>query len=316
MDKKSPVLTIVVPCYNEEKALPKTGEALLASISSLVEKGKVSPKSKILFVDDGSKDLTWEIIEQLNQTEKIFNGIKLARNSGHQNALLAGMLSAKEVSDCVISIDADLQDDLSVIDKFIDEYLSGSEIVYGVRNERRTDSIFKRVSAHLFYKFMSLMGVQIVYNHADYRLVSKRALGRLEEFKENNLFLRGIFPIIGFKSSVVEYSRLPRVAGESKYPLKKMLSFALEGITSFSVKPLRVITFLGFLIFFISLLASVWAIIEYFTNHTIRGWVSIVLPIYLIGGIQLLSLGIIGEYIGKVYKETKKRPRYIVEQEL
>ena len=315
-EKELPILSVVMPCYNEQEVLPKTAEVIQNKLQVLIGRGKIKKESFVLLVDDGSHDETWNLIRKLNQENKFFRGIKLAHNSGHQNALLAGLLYAKDHSDCTISIDADLQDDISVIDEFIDRYHDGADIVYGVRKERKTDSVFKRSTAHFFYKLLKVLGVDIIYNHADYRLASKRVLDCLEEFGEINLFLRGIFPLIGFHSEIVYYNRNERAAGESKYPFKKMVSFALDGITSFSIKPLRLITSVGFIIFVLAFICSIWAIAEYFTNHTLHGWVSTVLPIYFIGGIQLLSLGIIGEYIGKIYRETKKRPRFIIEQQL
>lgn len=308
------ILYIVVPCYNEEEVLPETSKRLKAKVESLIANGMVSASSRILFVDDGSKDKTWQLISDLHKSDDLFSGIKLAHNKGHQNALLAGLMTAKEYADIVISMDADLQDDINVVDQFITEYNNGSDIVYGVRSSRKTDTAFKRSTALAYYRILEKMGVDIVYNHADYRLMSKRALNALEQFKEVNLFLRGIVPIIGYKTSIVEYERSERFAGESKYPLKKMLAFAIDGITSFSVKPIRMITSLGFIIFLLSLLMLLYSIVIKIIGFADSGWASIICSIWMIGGIQLLSLGIIGEYIGKIYNETKSRPRFIIEE--
>lgn len=310
------ILYLVVPCYNEEEVLIETSKRLLGKINKMINEEKISKKSKILFVNDGSKDKTWDMIEELYNKNSIFSGVNLSRNRGHQNALLAGLMVAKEYADMVISLDADLQDDIDVIEKFVEEYYSGSDIVYGVRSSRKTDTFFKRTTALGFYKLMDKLGVDVVYNHADYRLMSKRALEALAEFKEVNLFLRGIVPLIGYKYSIVEYERHERFAGESKYPLKKMLAFAVDGITSFSVKPIRLISVLGFSIFFISLIALIYSLVVKFLGKTEVGWTSIVISIWMLGGIQLLSLGVIGEYIGKIYNETKARPRYIIKDKL
>ncbi|MDY2629851.1 MULTISPECIES: glycosyltransferase family 2 protein [unclassified Clostridium] len=310
------ILYLVVPCYNEEEVLIETSKRLLGKINKMINEEKISKKSKILFVNDGSKDKTWDMIEELYNKNSIFSGVNLSRNRGHQNALLAGLMVAKEYADMVISLDADLQDDIDVIEKFVEEYYSGSDIVYGVRSSRKTDTFFKRTTALGFYKLMDKLGVNVVYNHADYRLMSKRALEALAEFKEVNLFLRGIVPLIGYKYSIVEYERHERFAGESKYPLKKMLAFAVDGITSFSVKPIRLISVLGFSIFFISLIALIYSLVVKFLGKTEVGWTSIVISIWMLGGIQLLSLGVIGEYIGKIYNETKARPRYIIKDKL
>ena len=308
------ILYIVVPCYNEEEVLPETSKRLKEKMNSLISKNMISESSRVVFVDDGSKDKTWQLISSLHNEDALFSGIKLAHNRGHQNALLAGLMTAKEHADMVISMDADLQDDINVVDKFIEEYKNGSDIVYGVRSSRKTDTVFKRSTALAYYRVLEKMGVDIVYNHADYRLMSKRALNALELFKEVNLFLRGIVPIIGYKTSIVEYERSERFAGESKYPLKKMLAFAIDGITSFSVKPIRMITSLGFIIFALSLIMLLYSIIIKIIGHADSGWASIICSIWMIGGIQLLSLGIIGEYIGKIYNETKSRPRFIIEE--
>ncbi|NMA37314.1 MAG: glycosyltransferase family 2 protein, partial [Papillibacter sp.] len=300
----------------EEEVLPETSRRLEAIISALVNNGKIAPESRICFVNDGSKDKTWDIISRLYNENPIFAGLNLARNRGHQNALLAGLMFARKHADAVISLDADLQDDVAAIEKFVDEYLSGSDIVYGVRCSRSSDSFFKRSTAQNFYKLMKFMGVDIVYNHADYRLMSRRALDALSQFEEVNLFLRGIAPQIGFKTSTVEYVRAERFAGESKYPLKKMLAFAFEGITSFSVKPLRIATILGCGAFFISLIMLLYVLVQFFSGNTVSGWASLGVSIWALGGLQLLMTGIVGEYIGKVYLESKHRPRYIIESEL
>lgn len=308
------VLYLVVPCYNEEKVLHETSKRLVEKMNVLIDSKKISKRSKIMFVNDGSKDKTWEIIEELNAKESMIVGLKLSRNKGHQNALLAGLMTAKEKADMVISLDADLQDDVDVIDKFVEEYYKGNDVVYGVRSSRETDTFFKRSTAVGFYKFMKALGVDIVENHADYRLMSKRALEGLAEFKEVNLFLRGIVPLIGYNSSVVTYERHERFAGESKYPLKKMLAFAWDGITSFSIKPIRIITSLGFGILAVSILMLFYFLVIKIMGKAVAGWTTIVCSIWMIGGIQLLSLGIIGEYIGKIYNETKNRPKFIIEK--
>ncbi|MGN0025876.1 MAG: glycosyltransferase family 2 protein [Clostridium sp.] len=312
----SKILYLVVPCYNEEAVLYETAKRLSDRLKGMISSGLVSEESKILFVNDGSKDKTWPIIEALYNQDNIFSGINLSRNKSHQNALLAGLMTAKEYSDMVISLDADLQDDIEVIDKFIEEYYKGNDVVYGVRSSRKTDTFFKRTTALGFYRFMSSLGVEVIYNHADYRLMSRIALEGLSEFKEVNLFLRGIVPLIGYRYSVVEYERHERFAGESKYPFKKMLAFAWDGITSFSIKPIRIITGLGFLIFILSLIALIYSLIVKFIGNTKDGWASLTISIWMIGGIQLLSLGVIGEYIGKIYNETKQRPRFIIANKL
>lgn len=314
--KDSTILSIVVPCYNEEEVLKETAKQLTAVIDQLVYKKMINSRSTILFVDDGSKDTTWSIIQDLYAQNQYVKGLKLAHNVGHQNALFAGLMTAKMNADCVLSIDADLQDNVNVIEEFILKYKEGYDVVYGVRKSRKVDTFFKRNTALGFYKMMELMGVDIVYNHADYRLLSKRFLEHLAEFKEVNLFLRGIVPLIGFKSAKVYYDRRERFAGESKYPLKKMISFAFEGITSFSVKPLRFVMVLGFILFIISILAGGYAFVSKLMNRTVSGWTSLMLSLWFIGGVQLMSLGLIGEYIGKIYKEVKKRPRYIIETNL
>lgn len=318
MSNTKPTLAFIIPCFNEKEILTSTIKKLQSILEDLQKKQKISSESFLYLVDDGSHDKTWKIIEAEHQTNPSqIKGLKLSRNFGHQHAVLAGDLQSKNKADIFISIDADLQDDTQVIEQFIDAYHEGNEIVYGVRKERKTDTYFKKITAQGFYKLMQSMGVDIIYNHADYRLISKKALCELEKFEEVNLFLRGIFPLIGFKNKLIYYDRQERQAGTSKYPLKKMLSFALDGITSFSIKPLRFVTWTGFVIFFITLIMSIWVLIDkLFLNHTVAGWASIVLPIYLIGGIQILSIGIIGEYIGKIYKEVKHRPRFIIEEEL
>jgi len=314
--KKENTLYIVVPCYKEEEVLPETSKRLREKLHALMETGKISRESRILFVNDGSKDRTWEIISELHAQDPIFSGVNLSRNRGHQNALLAGLTTAVQYADMLISMDADLQDDVNAVDAMVDAYHEGFEVVYGVRSSRKTDSFFKRFTAEGFYKLMKALGVDIVFNHADYRLMSKRAVEGLMEFEEVNLFLRGIVPQIGYKWTTVEYERAKRFAGESKYPLKKMLAFAFDGITSFSVKPMRLILSLGAIIFILSIAALIWALIARFTGHTEGGWASLMCSIWMIGGIQLLCLGVIGEYIGKIYKETKKRPRFIIERVL
>lgn len=310
------LLYIVVPCYNEEEVLTETSRRLLQKINMLIANNVISSESKILFIDDGSKDKTWEKIEMLHRENNTFNGLKLSKNKGHQNALLAGLMYAKDEADFVISLDADLQDDIKVIDQFIDKHFKGSNIVYGVRSSRDKDKFFKKSTALFFYKLMKFLGVEIVYNHADYRLMDKNALEHLSEFNEKNLFLRGIIPLLGFQTSTVDYERSERFAGESKYPFRKMLDFALNGITSFSVKPIRMISNLGFFLFFISLLALFYTIIIKISGLTVVGWSSLTISIWMLGGIQLLSLGIIGEYIGKIYLESKNRPLYHIEKTL
>ena len=309
-------LMVVIPCYNEEEVLPETSKRLIAKMHSLMEKGLITEDSKVLLVNDGSKDRTWEMITELHKENPLFEGVKLSRNRGHQNALLAGLMTARNRCDISISMDADLQDDMDAMDRFIEKYNEGCEIVYGVRNKRETDTWFKRETALFFYRLMKGLGVDITYNHADYRLMSNRALNALAEFKEVNLFLRGLAPLVGFQSDVVYYDRSERFAGESKYPLKKMLAFAIDGITSFSVKPLRLITSVGFVIFVVSLFMLLYALIAWITGNTVAGWTSMLGSIWLIGGIQLLSLGVIGEYVGKIYNETKHRPRFIIDRYL
>ena len=312
MDK----LWLVIPCYNEEEVLPETSMRLYKIMADMISDGKISPDSKIAFVNDGSKDDTWKLIEKYHKNLDMFVGINLSRNKGHQNALLAGLTVAGEYADMVITLDADLQDDITKIPEFVDKYYEGNDIVYGVRNNRDTDSGFKRGTAQGFYKFMRALGVDIVDNHADYRLMSKRAIEGLLEFSEVNVFLRGIVPQIGYPSAIVEYKRNERLAGESKYPLKKMLAFAFDGITSFSVKPLRVSLVLGFLSFFVAIGFLIYSVIRFFTGHTVGGWASIIVSVWAIGGLQLLMIGIVGEYIGKIYLETKRRPKFIIEKVL
>ena len=310
------ILYIVVPCYNEEEVLPETSRRLKEKLESLMAADKISPDSRVLFVNDGSKDKTWEIISQLHEQCPLFSGADLTRNRGHQNALLAGLMTAKDRCDMAISMDADLQDDIDAVDAMVEEYYAGCDIVYGVRSSRKKDTFFKRFTAEGFYKLMNAMGAETVFNHADYRLMSKRALEGLAQFKEVNLFLRGIVPMIGYRTGTVTYERGERFAGESKYPLKKMLSFAMEGITSLSVKPIRMITGLGFLVFFISIAMLIYSIVRWAMGETIMGWASLICSVWAIGGLILLSLGVIGEYIGKIYLETKERPRFLLREVL
>lgn len=309
-------LYIVVPCYNEEAVLPETSKRLRAKLEGLMAAGQVSDKSRILFVNDGSKDKTWGLIEALHQECSLFSGVDLSRNRGHQNALLAGLMTAKDRADLVISMDADLQDDIDAVDEMVTKYHAGCDIVYGVRSSRKKDTFFKRFTAEGFYRLMNALGANVVFNHADYRLMSKSALEGLAQFKEVNLFLRGIVPMVGYTSATVEYERGERFAGESKYPLKKMLAFALEGITSLSTKPIRLITGLGFLIFLVSVIMLVTFIVQWAMGMTVAGWASVVCSVWAIGGLILLSLGVIGEYIGKIYLETKARPRFLIREVL
>lgn len=310
---KNPVLTIVVPCYNEEDVLPETIEQLNRLLINLEEEGLVADKSKILFVDDGSRDKTWQIIYKQSLNDERIRGVRLSRNVGHQNALLAGIMTARKASNCVISIDADLQDDITVIREFILKFREGYEIVYGVRRRRDSDTFFKRSTAQGFYKLMKKMGVNLVYNHADFRLMSKRALDELKRFEEVNLFLRGIVPLLGLKSTNIYYDRKERLAGETKYPLKKMLAFSFDGITSFSITPIRLVMMIGVLSFFFSFLFGVYFLGVKLFGHTETGWTSLIISIWLIGGLQLIAIGVVGEYIGKNYHESKRRPKYIVE---
>jgi len=309
-------LTIVVPCYNEEDVLPETIKQLTNVLEHLMEEHLIAGGSKVLFVDDGSRDRTWELIEQESERNPLVTGIKLSRNFGHQKALLAGLETAKNDSDCVISIDADLQDDVSAIREFVVKYWEGYDIVYGVRRSRDADTWFKRATAQWFYRFMQKLGVHVVYNHADFRLMSKRALEELSRYTEVNIFLRGIVPLLGFRSAKVFYDRKERFAGQSKYPLKKMLSFAFDGITSFSIAPIRFITFIGFLAFFLSSIAGIYALAVKLLGHAESGWTSIIISIWFIGGLLLMGIGLIGEYIGKIYQEVKRRPRFTIEKTL
>lgn len=308
------ILYVIIPCYNEEEVLPETSKRLKEKLNSLIATDKISADSRICFVNDGSKDKTWEIITQLHNEDHVFSGINLSRNRGHQNALLAGLMTVMEKADMVISMDADLQDDINAMDEMIDKFHQGIDVVYGVRSSRAKDSFFKRFTAEAFYKLMAKMGVKTVFNHADYRLLSKRALEGLAGFKEVNLFLRGIVPMVGYKSDVVYYERGERFAGESKYPLSKMLSFAVEGITSLSVKPIRYITGLGFFVFLFSLVILIYSFVRHYMGETIPGWTTLMVSIWAIGGLILFSLGVVGEYVGKIYLETKGRPRFIIEE--
>jgi glycosyltransferase involved in cell wall biosynthesis len=307
-------LMVVIPCYNEEEVLRETARRLTEKMAQLTRHGYCDESSRVLFVDDGSKDTTWAIIRVLHDENPLFEGLKLSRNRGHQNALLAGLMTARRHCDVSISMDADLQDDMNAMDRFIAEYRDGCDIVYGVRNKRDTDTFFKRRTALMFYGLMKSLGVDITYNHADYRLMSRRALDALAGFREVNLFLRGLAPLVGFQSGYVYYDRSERFAGKSKYPFQKMLAFAIDGITSFSVKPLRLITTLGVIIFLISLLMLVYTLVAFIGGRAVTGWTSTLASIWFIGGIQLLSLGVIGEYVGKVYNESKHRPRFIIDR--
>lgn len=309
-----PVLYIVIPCYNEQEVLPVTSGMFLEKINSLIEKGRVAPESRVVFVNDGSKDNTWNIIQELANSDEHFEGVCLSRNRGHQNALLGGLMTVKDWCDITISIDCDGQDDINAMDAMVDAYWDGCEVVYGVRSKRDTDTFFKRFTAEGFYKLMNWMGAQVVFNHADYRLMSSRVLNEFANFKEVNIFLRGMVPLVGFKSTSVYYERAERIAGESHYPLKKMLALAFDGITSLSVKPIRLITGFGALISVISFVGVIWAVVEAILGSTVAGWASTTSIVCFMGGIQLLCLGVIGEYIGKIYLETKQRPRYIIEK--
>ena len=307
-------LYLVIPCYNEEEVLPETAKRLKDKLSSLAQAGKIHPDSRIVFVNDGSCDKTWEIIQELHREDIVFSGINLSRNRGHQNALLAGLMTVKDHADMVISMDADLQDDINAVDAMVDKYLDGFDIVYGVRSSRAKDTFFKKATAEGFYKLMNVMGANTVFNHADYRLMSRRALDGLAEFGEVNLFLRGVVPMIGYPCDIVYYERGERFAGKSKYPFGKMLSFAIEGITSLSTKPIRMITGLGFFIFIVSIGMLIYSIVRHFMGATIVGWTTLMVSVWAIGGLILLSLGVVGEYIGKIYLETKARPRFLIEQ--
>lgn len=310
----NPVLYIVIPCYNEEAVLPITAPLFRNKLLSLTQQGKISPDSRVLFVNDGSKDNTWNLIRQLAKEDEHYMGICLSRNRGHQNALLAGLMEAKDKCDITISIDCDGQDDINAMDAMVDEYLTGAEIVYGVRSKRDTDTFFKRFTAESFYKVMKWMGADTVFNHADYRLVSSRALKEFANFREVNIFLRGMFPLVGFKSTCVYYERHERIAGESHYPLKKMLALAFDGITSLSIKPIRIITGLGVFISLAAFALIIYALVSYFTGNVVSGWASSLIVTCFLGGIQLICLGVIGEYVGKIYMETKARPRFIISQ--
>ena len=307
-------LYVVVPCYNEEKVLGETTKRLTEKLNALIKSELISEESKIMYVNDGSKDETWNLIEKLHYENTFVTGVNLSRNRGHQNALLAGLMTAKEYADIVVSMDADLQDDIDALDKFIQEYKAGADIVYGVRSSRKKDTFFKRNTAIAFYKFMRMLGVDLVYNHADYRLMSKKALDELAEYKEVNLFLRGIVPLIGFKTAVVEYERGERFAGETKYPLRKMLLFALEGITSCSVRPIRIIAVTGVVISLLSVVMLIYTMIGYFQGGTVDGWASMIVVMCFLGGFQIFSIGIVGEYVGKIYMEAKGRPRYCIDK--
>jgi len=310
-------LGIVIPCYNEEEGLAETTRRLKALFDDMIQSGEIDPESFICYVDDGSKDGTWQLIEQFQKESPYFKGIKLSRNFGHQNALIAGLMQLKDTADALISMDADLQDDINVVREFVQKYKEGYDVVYGVREDRSKDTKFKRGTAEFFYKFQHFMGIETIHNHADYRLLSQKALDALAQFKEVDLFLRGIVPLLGFRSCSVYYTRAERFAGETKYPLKKMIFFALDGIASFSIMPLRLITMVGFILFMLSLLAIVWIAVEkLFFDSTVQGWASTMISIYLIGGIQIMSLGIIGEYVGRNFQQSKARPRYIIDKEI
>ena len=312
-----PKVYFVIPCYNEEEVLPETIKRLSLKLMSLIKDGKASEDSRMIFVDDGSKDKTWSIISAYSKENQFVGGVKLAHNRGHQNALLSGLMTAREENcDCVISLDADLQDDIDVIDQFIDKYLEGCEVVYGVRSSRKKDTVFKRTTAQGYYKFMKMLGVDIVYNHADYRLMGSKALDGLSEYKEVNLFLRGIVPLIGYRSDYVYYERSERFAGESKYPLKKMIKFAVDGITSFSVKPLKIISNIGFFICLLSIIGFIYALVSFCMGSAVTGWASTICSIWFLGGLQMLCIGIVGTYVGKIYNEVKQRPRYRIEEKI
>ncbi len=306
-------LYIAVPCYNEEEVLPDSSGKLRLKLEKMMAEGKITDDSRIVFIDDGSKDKTWEIIKSLHEENSIFQGIKLSRNRGHQNALLCGLMTLKDKCDAVISIDADLQDDIEVFDEMVEKFEDGCDVVYGVRSKRETDTFFKRFTAEAYYKVLDKMGAKIIFNHADFRLMSARALESFSEFKEVNLFLRGLVPMVGYKSEIVTYERSERLLGESKYPLKKMLALAFEGITSLSTKPIKLISRTGIFIFFVSIIMLIYTVVRYFMGATEVGWASLAVSIWAIGGLQLLAIGVVGEYIGKIYLETKRRPRFIVE---
>lgn len=307
-------LYLAIPCYNEEEVLRDSASKLLKKYDDMMAEGKITSDSKIVFIDDGSRDKTWSIIQELHGENPVFQGIKLSRNRGHQNALLCGLMTLKDKADAVISIDADLQDDINTFDEMVAKYEDGCDVVYGVRSKRATDTFFKRFTAEAFYKILNHMGAKVIFNHADFRLMSRRALEAFSQYKETNIFLRGMVPLIGYKSDVVKYERSERLAGESKYPLKKMLALAWEGITSMSIQPIRLITWLGLIIFLISLGMIIYSIIAFCVGWTVSGWASTLCSIWALGGLQLLAIGIIGEYIGKIYLEVKRRPRFIVEE--
>lgn len=311
---ETPILYIVIPCYNEQEVLPVTSGMFLAKLRQLEGEGMISDKSRVLFVNDGSKDKTWEVIQDLCGQDEHFQGVCLSRNRGHQNALLAGLMTARRHADVTISIDCDGQDDINAMDDMLREYAAGCDVVYGVRSKRDTDTWFKRTTAQGFYKVMKALGADTVYNHADYRLMSRRALDGLAQFGEVNLFLRGLVPLVGYRSSSVYYARAERLAGESHYPLKKMLAFAFDGITSLSIKPIRIITALGFFISIASVIGILWVLITHLVGFTVSGWSSMLCAIFFMGGVQLLCLGVIGEYVGKIYNETKRRPRFIIRE--
>ncbi len=306
-------LYIAVPCYNEEECLPDSSGKLLNKLNEMIAKGIITDDSRIVFIDDGSKDKTWEIISKLHTENEMFQGIKLSRNRGHQNALLCGLMTLKDKCDAVISIDADLQDDINVFDEMVRKYEDGCDVVYGVRSKRETDTFFKRFTAEAYYKVLDKLGAKVIFNHADFRLMSARALESFSQFKEVNLFLRGLVPMVGYKSDIVTYERSERLLGESKYPLKKMLALAFEGITSLSTKPIKLISRIGLIIFLVSIAMLIYTVVRYFMGATEVGWASLAVSIWAIGGLQLLAIGVVGEYIGKIYLETKARPRFIVE---
>ena len=314
--KNGEILYVVIPCFNEEMVIRETTKRLKEKLTTLMSKKIISKESKVMYVDDGSTDKTWDLIEEIYKKEKYFTGISLSRNRGHQNALLAGLMTAKDRADIVISMDADLQDDIDAVDKMLEKYHEGNEVVYGVRSSRKKDSWFKKTTAESFYKFMKFMGADIIFNHADYRLASKKVLNELEKYKEVKLFLRGIFPLIGFKSDIVYYKRNKRFAGESKYPLKKMLNFAWNGITSFSIKPIKLVLNVGIIMFIVSILVLIYCLVVKLTGHTVAGWTFIVCSIWIVAAIQMLAIGLIGEYIGKIYSEVKERPKYVIEKDL
>lgn len=306
-------LYVVVPCYNEEEALPDSSAKLLNKLNEMIAEGKITPDSRIVLVDDGSKDKTWEIISSLHKENEMFQGIKLSCNRGHQNALLCGLMTVKGKCDATISIDADLQDDINVFDEMVEKYEAGCDVVYGVRSKRETDTFFKRFTAEAYYKILNKLGAKTIFNHADFRLMSSRALESFSQFKEVNIFLRGLVPMVGYKSDIVTYERSERLLGESKYPLKKMIALAVEGITSLSIKPIKMISRTGLFIFLVSIIMLIYFLVRFFIGATVTGWASLAVSIWAIGGLQLLAIGVIGEYIGKIYLETKHRPRYIVE---